>query len=163
MNVAVIGKEVQIELDSPSFNLIGFEHQPKTKKQKKKVKRTEKLLANTAKLISIENNSCKVEHVTVGSPFAEHDDHKGHDDHKEHKAHDDHKEHKAHDDHAEDTHSEYALEYHFVCDAAEFTAINFSGLLSKFPNFSKIRVQWLSNDKQGDAELSANNQMITIK
>lgn len=187
MNIAALGKEVQIQLESPAFNVVGFEHQPKTKKQKKLVKKVEKLLAKPNRLISIGAASCTVEHVKVNSPFAKddhldhsghkhHDDHKDeHKEHKEHKAHKEHEGHKGthkghdehdHDKHAEegqDTHSEYALEYHFICDSNQITTVDFSGLFSNFSKFSKIRTQWLSDDKQGAAELSASNQVISLK
>jgi len=158
MNIAVIGKEIQIELDSPAYNLVGFEHQPKNSSQKKAIKKAEKVLIKPKKLITVENNTCAVEHVKVESPFA---GHKGHDHHGHH----DHGKHEKHEKPTgeKEVHSEYALEYHLVCDSAEINKVDFSGLFKKFSNFSEVRVQWLSNEKQGDAELSNANSIITIQ
>ena len=158
MNIAVIGKEVQIELDSPAYNLVGFEHQPKSSSQKKIIKKAEKALAKPEKLITVANNSCVVEHVKVDSPFV---GHKGHD----HNGHHDHGKHEKHEKHAEEkeVHSEYALEYHLICDSVEINKVDFSGLFKKFSNFSEVRVQWLSKEKQGDAELSSANTVVTIQ
>ena len=157
MNIAVIGKEIQIELDSPAYNIVGFEHQPKNSKQHKAVKKAEKSLAKPKKLIKVENNTCTVENAKIESPFADHDDHAHHD----HGKHDE--KHAEHAKEGEETHSEYALEYHLVCDSAEIKQVDFSGLFKKFANFSEIRVQWLSNEKQGDAELSNANPIVTIQ
>ncbi len=156
MNIAVIGKEIQIELDSPAYNLVGFEHQPKNSSQKKTVNKVEKVLAKPNKLVTVENNSCAVEHVKVESPFG---GHKGHDHHGHH----DHGDHKKHAKESEETHSEYALEYHLVCDSTEISQVNFSGLFKKFSNFSEVRVQWLSKEKQGDAELSSVKPVVTFQ
>ena len=153
MNIAVIGQEIQIELDSPAYNIVGFEHQPKNSKQHKTVKKAEQSLVKPKKLVKVENNTCTVENAKIESPFADHDDH----------AHHDHGKHAEHAKEGEETHSEYALEYHLVCDSAEIKQVDFSGLFKKFANFSEIRVQWLSNEKQGDAELSNANPIVTIQ
>ncbi|MGH1428364.1 MAG: ZrgA family zinc uptake protein, partial [Arenicella sp.] len=71
-------------------------------------------------------------------------------------------EHKEHKD--ENTHSEYHVEYHFDCDASKGPlSIDASDLFTQFPNFSKIRVQWLSSSQQGSAVLSSTKNTVLIK
>jgi len=158
MNLAQIGNEIQIELETPSYNVIGFEHKPKNHEQEEVVHEA-------------------IETLDVDSPFGDehhkeghkdhHEEKHGHEkkDHHEEKAHDkhDHKEH-AHGDKEEETHSEFKVEYHFDCKASDAPlSIDASQLFAKFPNFSEIRVQWLSNSKQGSTELNAKNTVISIK
>ncbi|MGH1428363.1 MAG: ZrgA family zinc uptake protein, partial [Arenicella sp.] len=69
--------EVQVELSTPSFNLVGFEHQPKSEEQKSIVASAEKKLNAPAELFHFDGAKCVVEHVSVESPFgSEHKEHK---------------------------------------------------------------------------------------
>jgi len=160
MNVAKIANEIQIELETPAYNVIGFEHKPKNHEQEEVVHEAIETLEKPMALFAIAGRACEVEHVDVDSPFGDRhhnlppppvvDKH----DHKEH----------GHDEKEEETHSEFQIEYHFDCKASdELLSIDASQLFAKFPNFSEIRVQWLSNSQQGSVELSAKNTVIAIK
>ncbi|MEK9704254.1 MAG: DUF2796 domain-containing protein, partial [Deltaproteobacteria bacterium] len=46
LNIVFEGQELLIELRSPSYNLVGFEHEPKTKNQHELVENTIELLKN---------------------------------------------------------------------------------------------------------------------
>ncbi len=170
MNLALLGREVQIEISTPSFNLLGFEHEPNTADQKATLSRAEKAMKAPSTLFTFEGAKCAVEHVSIKSPFEQEghgDEHKHEDEHK-------HKEnkkaahaHKSEDNKAEadeSSHSEYMLIYHFECESSEENLkINASGLFSNFPNFSTIRTQWLSDKKQGSAKLTSKNSQLSIK
>jgi len=168
MNYAIVGDEVQIELETPAYNVVGFEHQPNTEAQEELVHEAVETLEKPLALFGLEGN-CEVELAKVESPFPDHDDHKEkeHKDHHDgHKDHHDHKEH-AHDDHkdhGEDTHSEFEMTYHFECsDTSKALTVDATKLFAMFPNFSEIRVQWLSANKQGSAELSAKKPSFIAK
>ncbi len=170
MNVARFGKEVQIELFTPSFNFLGFEHKPNTEDQKATLSRVEKILRAPATLFSFEGSKCAVEHVSIKSPFeeADHDgEHKHEDEHKEKKKTSHTHNHEQHENKAEadeSSHSEYMLTYHFECESSqESLKMNANGLFSNFPNFSTIRTQWLSDSKQGSVKLSSKNSQLSIK
>lgn len=164
MNLAKLSKEVQIELIIPAFNLLGFEHEPNSKDQETMVDRTRKILNKPSELFIFEDSTCAVEHVSVTSPFeGDHDNsqHKEHEKHeKEHKHESDEKSAKSSDD----SHSEYVLEYHFDCEFSTAPLnVDTTALFVSFPNFSKIRVQWLSENKQGSTELTPKQQRILLK
>ena len=44
VNIVFEGQKLLVELKSPSFNLVGFEHEPKTLEQRKLVEKTIELL-----------------------------------------------------------------------------------------------------------------------
>lgn len=106
--IAIEGKMVAIELESPADNILGFEHQPKTKKQHQLVESASALLADYRNLVQLNDASCTLESANIEAPFAEedNDDHKGHDHDKHgHKEHHDHDKHKH--DHKEHGHNEH--------------------------------------------------------
>jgi len=184
MNIAWDKDHLDIEMVSPAYNIVGFEHQPKTEEQHEAAESVEAILSNPASLIDA--TTCELEEADIDSPFEEHDDQDDHDhdeehkDHDEHRkdhdkhehdehGHDDHKEHDKHDhdehDHDEESvHSEYELSYKYHCEnsASELT-LNFAGLFNQLPNMEEIRVQWLSETQQNSAELSKSNTTLTLK
>ena len=46
VNIVFEVQKLLVELENPSFNLVGFEHEPKTLEQKKLVEKTIELLKN---------------------------------------------------------------------------------------------------------------------
>jgi len=158
MNIALIAKEIQIEISTPAYNVIGFEHKPKNKDQEEVVHKAMETLKKPATLFAFKGATCAVEHVDVDSPFS--DAHNKEKDKHAHEHHDHGEKKGAHD---EDSHSEFAMEYHFDCDASgKPVTIDASQLFVTFPNFSKIRVQWLSSSKQGSTELTSKNKKLSI-
>ncbi len=133
LSIAIQGQDVVIELDSPSDNILGFEHEPSTKAQKQTLESSLALLNNYQNLLTFNAGSCQQVEAKIDSPFeldehhgehdhhgheehAGHDDHHqheehGHDHHEEHAKHDDHHDHEEHDKHAghddHDHHSEH--------------------------------------------------------
>ncbi len=152
MNVAQVDNEIQIELETPAYNVLGFEHKPKNHEQEHLLDDVLEVLQKPADLFTISGMKCKVGHVDVDSPFGKvkhnHDKH----DHGHKK------------ESSESAHSDFEIEYHFECKAdAKSVSIDASNLFIAFPNFSEIRVQWLSNKKQGSTVLNSNNKTINIK
>ncbi|MCH8530579.1 MAG: DUF2796 domain-containing protein [Saccharospirillum sp.] len=85
-----------------------------------------------------------------------HDDHgHGHDDH----GHDDHGH--GHDhDHDHDGHSDVYTEWTFHCDNIDALTDIQVGLFEAFPNLTELDVQYLTEDKQGAAELTPRNARL---
>lgn len=166
MNLAKLGKEIQIELIAPAFNLVGFEHKPNSSDQEAMVARVKKILENPSALFVFEDNVCVTEHVSIKSPFeSDHDQHKE-DTHKKEEHSHEHK-HTSHGHSTtpeKDSHSEYALAYHFECEYSKsILNIDMVSFFSNFPHFSEIKLQWLSNNKQGSFELTPKRTRISIK
>ncbi len=56
------------------------------------------------------------------------------------------------------------MSYNIDCSKSEkLLSIDATKLFAEFPNFEEIRVQWLSANKQGSAELTAKKPSFTAK
>jgi len=74
--IAVDGKTVTAELETPLYNLLGFEHEPETDEQKDAVEKVEKQLSEPSALISFnEEAGCKALPVSLKTELFDHDDH----------------------------------------------------------------------------------------
>jgi hypothetical protein len=108
MNIVLEGQKLLIEFESPSYNLVGFEHQPKTADQEKLVKNTIALLEDLQRvmLISPEAN-CQQTDIAVLTSMKGLSS-QGHDEHHEDEHHEDehHEDEHDEDEHDEDEHDE---------------------------------------------------------
>ena len=138
LNVALEGKALEIALDSPAMNLVGFEHAASTDADKQKVAQVQQQLRQPAKLFGLPDAAgCTSDKANLSSPLfgsseAEHD----HDDEHEH----------------EHEHSDVEAEYSFTCeDPAALEAVDLSGFFKQFPATQKINVQSITpNGQKGD-------------
>ena len=122
MTVALDGKVLEIELDSPAANLVGFEHRVRTEAEEKHVHEVLHKLKQGYDVIKLpESALCLLDKVEVKQSLLEdehegHDDHAKHDDHDDHGKHDDHDDHGKHDDHDDhgkhDDHDDHAKHDH---------------------------------------------------
>ncbi|MGB6229149.1 MAG: DUF2796 domain-containing protein [Litorimonas sp.] len=94
--MAVDGNEVTVELETPLYNLLGFEHAPDTPEQERSVADAEAVLRDPAAMFAFNMEAgCAVEAVPEVALFAddgsdhEHDDHEHADDHDHDHDHDD--------------------------------------------------------------------------
>ena len=170
MNVAFEGNELYIELISPAANIVGFEHQPRTQKQKAAVKAAIKTLEAVEKLFAFPSGvgarlvKSKV-HTDINSDSGhesdeakshEHDEMSrgpGNEDEKH-----GHEEHQHGDEH--ERHSEFKAEYHFMCKKPEKLVYVDVMMFSLFSGIEHIEVQLLTGAKQTALELSAKKKKI---
>ena len=158
MNIAIQGNELEIELELPAENVVGFEHEDLTAAEKKSVQEAAAKLKKTANVIVLPKNAaCELEKVEIESALLEdHDDHKDHG-HKD--DHDDHGKSKQHDDHGD--HSEFAAHYHFECSKTDQLSYLDISLFKHFPSTHKLRVQYITSKGQGAA--NATQKLSRIK
>ena len=121
LNVAVQGDQVEIELETPGADIVGFEHEPRTAAQKKAVQDAATALRDGAALFVFPAAAgCALKEAEVESGLLG-DDHKEHGDKHAHKEHghkhaEKHHDEKHHGDkHDEETHAEFHAHYHFTC------------------------------------------------
>jgi hypothetical protein len=148
LNVAVEGNTLEIELDSPAMNLIGFEHEPHSKAEHAqrdnaiaRLGRGEKLFvlpaAAACRLVSAE--------VTEEGEGHEHEAEAGH--HHE-------------EGEAGIHHSDINGHYRFHCDnPAQLNAIDVR-LFEQFPATHELEVQFIGPRGQGAAELTADEHRL---
>lgn len=153
MNIALDGKQLLVELTSPTANFLGFEHKPSTKAQKKAYAKLAKTLNKPSKVIDLDGGKCRIAKTVTTLPYDGnvHHDH----DHDKHKDHD-------HEDHNESAHSDIEFKYIYTCKKPKSLEHVGVELFDQFKGFEKINVQWLANNKQGSATLTQKNTVVEL-
>ncbi|AZE69585.1 Protein of unknown function [Pseudomonas synxantha] len=152
LNAVLDGQALELELDSPAMNLVGFEHAATSAADKAKVAAARKQLENPQALFNLPKAAgCKVSSQELNSPLfgdkpeAEHDDDEHATDGKGAAAHEHH-----HD------HSEIHAHYQFTC--ATPTALgnlDLSQVFKTFPATTKIQVQLIGPSGQQGVDATA--------
>ncbi len=163
LNLALEGEEVHIELDSPAANIVGFEHAPSSEADHAALDKAVAALKDGNRLFRFNADAgCRMEKAMVTSALLEeeHDDHpeKHSDDHgHEEKGEHGHEEHEG-----EETHSDIEAAYHFECTSpGKLTRLTVE-LFEAFPGMEELKVQYVIEAKQGAAELTASNHVVSF-
>ena len=151
LNAALDGQTLELELESPAMNLVGFEHAATTDADKAKVAAARAQLEKPLALFNLPKAAdCVVASQELESPLfgdkpaaEDHDD----DDHDE-DAKDGHEHH--HD------HSEIHAHYQFTCAApGALKTLDLANIFNSFPATQKIQVQLISPSGQQGVEVTA--------
>ena len=172
LNVAIEGNKLYIEFISPSANIVGFEHHPRTAEQKSAVRKAVQTLKSADKLFALSSGAgAKLVKSIVHTDIE--DDHK----HESGEAHspgpgeatrkDNHEEDSSqpgehHDEDEHEHHSEFKAEYHFVCSKPNNLKQIDVLLFRTFPGIERIEVQLLTGTRQTAMELTAGNSRIKL-
>lgn len=152
LNVALDGQTLELQIDSPAMNFVGFEHAAKSDADKAKVAAAKAELEKPIELFGLTAGACQVTKQELESPlFGDHDHH--HDD----AAHDhDHDHDHADADEHEHEHSDIEASYQLSCKQADaLKQLDLSELFKRFPATQKIQVQLIGPSGQQGAELTA--------
>ena len=168
VQIAVEGKVVEVTLEAPGVDIVGFEHPATSKKDKAAVKAAlGKLEQADAVVVPDAAAGCKLKeaHAELHSE-GEHDDHDKHakhdDDHKDAHKHD---KHDKHDDHGKKkaSHTEFEAHYHFDCAKPEaLKSVSFP-FFKSFKNASEIEVQYVTSSGAGADELMPGKATLSLK
>lgn len=125
MNIAVETQNVEIELESPGADIVGFEHAAKTSAQKKAIEAAEDKLKDGDRLFAFPSGAkCRMTEVEIESPRLESD--------------------KGHKHEHEDGHSEFHAHYHFQCESpGQLTHMDVR-YFEMFPAAHELTVQMIS-------------------
>jgi len=154
LSLALEGQEVQIELDSPAANIVGFEHAPSSESDHAALDKAVAALKDGERLFRFnEDAGCRMETAKVASALLD----EGHEEHEEHakEGHED-----AQHEHEGETHSDIEAAYHFECDQPGKLKQMTVELFEAFPGMEKIEVQYVIESKQGATELPATNHAV---
>jgi hypothetical protein len=142
LNVALDGQTLELQLESPAMNLVGFEHAAKSDADKAKVAAAKAELEQPLSLFALAAGDCKATQVELQSPLfgdAGHHDHDHDHDHHEHQG----------------EHSEIHAHYRFDCARAnDLKQLNLAELFKRFPATEKIQVQLIGPSGQQGVELT---------
>ncbi|MGF6328494.1 hypothetical protein ABH909_001372 [Pseudomonas sp. BS3782 TE3695] len=147
LNAALDGQTLELELESPAMNLVGFEHAASTDADKAKVAAVRAQLEKPLVLFNLPKAAgCVVATQELESPlFGDKPD-----------ADDDHDEadkdgHEHHQDH-----SEIHAHYQFSCSApGALKTLDLANIFNTFPATQKIQVQLISPSGQQGVEVTA--------
>ena len=160
--LALDGNQLIVELDSPLYNLLGFEHAPETEAQRRAVQDAESKLSNADGMLGFNPEAgCEPalmsEDVHLFDGVEDHDD--DHDDHNNHdNEHED--EHAEDDDHA--AHRDFLLTYEFSCTSPSELDRVTVGLLDAFPLMTDLELVYLGPDTQTRYALNPSNVTIDL-
>ena len=142
-NIAIEGGNLAIELEIPGMDIVGFEHEPRTKEQKEAIKMAKNSLQNKALSLFVlpEKAGCKLVSSKVGLPGHDHEN----------------------DGHGEDEkHSEFHAKYEIECSApAKLTGINFA-FFKRFPKAGELEVSVIGEKNQSVHEVTRRTPMLNV-
>jgi hypothetical protein len=150
LNAALDGQTLELELESPAMNLVGFEHAATTDADKAKVATVRAQLEKPLALFNLPKAAgCVVATQELESPlFGDKPDADDHDEDDHEAAKDGHEHH--HD------HSEIHAHYQFSCSApGALKTLDLANIFNTFPATQKIQVQLISPSGQQGVEVTA--------
>lgn len=146
MTVVIEQDKVNISLDSPAMNMVGFEHKAESEHDVNKVREVEATLKTVPQLFAFKGSRCEVDDMAVDvSGLIASDEH-------EHEHEHDHENH----------HADLEAQYQFSCDSTEKLSEIDVLLLQKFPAIERVNVEWISNNEAGVAKLTQENSSISL-
>ncbi len=155
LNLAVEDQTVQMELEVPGVDIVGFEHKAETAEDRAKIEAAEKTLTQPLALFVLPGEAgCKVTAAKVSNVGATESDHDAleHDHHDTTKA----EEHEA-------EHSEFHGEYALSCsNVAAITSISFR-YFEVFPNSAELAVTLITEKGQKAFEVNREHALIDIR
>lgn len=166
LTLVLEGNTLELELESPAANIVGFEHRASTPEQRGLADEAKAILESPQALFTFAGTRCELKQANVDVSSVMNttdDDHANHaeEDHHE-KQHDHDTEHNRHSE-AYDTHSEIRAHYHFDCkQGSELTAVSVK-LLDHFPGIENLNAMWVTDSRQGAVKLTAQAKHIHLR
>ena len=156
LNAVLDGQALELELDSPAMNLVGFEHAATSAADKAKVATARKQLENPLALFNLPKAAgCVISTQELNSPLFGDKPEADHDDDDDHDAKDG-----AHEHHHD--HSEIHAHYQFTCATpTALSNLDLTQVFKTFPATQKIQVQLIGPSGQQGVE--ATPQAATLK
>jgi hypothetical protein len=153
LNLAVEGQNLQMELEVPGADIVGFEHEAKTAEDQAKMEAAKKTLAQPLALFALPDAAgCKVTSAKIA--VAAESDHDAHEHEPEHEA--NNVEHEA-------KHSEFHAEYALSCtNVAAITTIGFP-YFATFPNSEELAVTLITEKGQKVFEVTRGHAVIDLR
>ncbi|MEM6661664.1 MAG: DUF2796 domain-containing protein [Pseudomonadota bacterium] len=166
LKIAIEGEEIEMMLEVPGADIVGFEHAAETSDDKAAVLAAAGLLRDGSTLFKFpEAAECKLEEADVESSLLAslEGDHDHHDhDPKKADAHDHgHKE--EHDDHSDEGgegHAEFHVHYHFHCHNTAALKVLETTYFDTFPNARELDVQAIGPNGQTAVELTKSAALL---
>jgi len=163
VSMVLEGSVITVELDTPLYNLLGFEHEADTATQKAIVLKAESVLSKGASLFMFNSDAgCSILHDTISVELGHHEDKDAHSDHEDdHEG--DHEDDEHEDDEAHDeTHKDVVLQYEYQCQTPKALKNVTVNLFEHFENLTELDLVYLGPNTQKQAELSASKSRMNL-
>jgi hypothetical protein len=149
LTAVIEGGSLEINLESPAANIIGFEHRAISSEQLQAIVLAKQVLESPAELFTFSGSDCSPALAQANfSDLISDDQNDGH--HHEHRGN-------------KRSHSEVTASYKFACVPQEKLEAIRVNLISHFSGIEKIRAMWLTDTKQGAIELTPEFNLIVIR
>lgn len=147
LNVAVEGNKLEIELESPAMNIVGFEHAAHSATDKATAVNARAALEKPLTLFALPAAAeCVITETEVESPLF------GNDDADE-----------MHTDAKADVHSDIDADYEMACSKPEaLDSLSLAPFFKQFPGTTRIEVQLIGPNGQKGAELTPASPAISF-
>jgi len=149
--IAIEGQTVDIQLQSPAMNLVGFEHKAHSESEIDAVQRAESLLNSPNLLFSFKGGQCSLIETSVDVSSVLESEHSELDGH--------HHEHETDEEH----HNEVSAHYQYHCNNTDELAAVSVNMFKDFPAIKQTRVLWLTESKQAATTLDSDNYTVIFK
>ena len=159
--IVLDGSMLTVELDTPLYNVLGFEHEAETAAQKAAVLKAETVLTRGGPLFVFNNEAgCSIIGDTISVELEHHED----EDHEDEDHEDEDHEDEDHDDHEDDhedeeshddTHKDVVLQYDYKCQSPTALKNVTVNLFEHFENLTELDLVYLGPNTQKQSELSA--------
>lgn len=161
LTVALIDGQAEIMLETPAFNLVGFEYAAKTDEEKAAVDAATETLEKGEWFALTDAAGCSLSSADVNSSMAEGEEHHDEEGHDEEEG--DHHDEEGHESEKE-THSSFFATYMFNCSSLEdLASLDATMLFSSFPNFEAVDAQWLNDTQQSAATLDKDRPVLSFE
>jgi hypothetical protein len=148
LNVALDGTALEIELDSPAANVVGFEHPPRDAAEQAQKEQAIAQLRDGASLFLLPKAAgCRLEEAKAAEEATEH-----HADEEDHHG----------DGEEEHHHTDINVSYRFHCDRPEALTDMDVRLFERFPATHKLEVQLIGPHGQSGGELTATDHHLSL-
>lgn len=162
LNLALEGREVHIELDSPAANIAGFEHAPASDADHAALDRAAAALKDGDRLFRFNAEAgCRMENAAFASALLDEGQGRQADAHTGDHARGALPGHRR-DDHAREggTHADIQAAYRFACDQPGRLAQLAVELFDAFPQLEKLKMHYVIERSQGAAELTRGRRVV---
>ncbi len=151
LNLAMDGNIIEIGIELPGSDTVGFEHKPSTDEQKRAVTNAVKALQDGGALFQFSPDAqCTFITVEIESDLIDETEHAEESVHSEHSG--EHEEH----------HADFDVHYQFQCAHPENATYVDIALFKSFPSLIEIEANTLTDNGQGAKELTPEDSRLTF-
>lgn len=158
LTVAWSGSDLEVDLDTPAFNLFGFEYEPSSDEDIQIVEEAVAALESGDLLGFNAEAGCQLIGATVATAW----DHEG--EHAKDANHDAGHEDANHDKEEGEVHSD--VEAHFILECSspdDIRSLDLAPLFERFPSLESLEAQGVSDTAQSSTELSAESSLLSLE